>query len=193
MLLPLVLASRSHFRAQLLARLQVPFVQDSPETDEAPLLNENAPQLAQRLAYAKAHNLAYKYPQHLIIGSDQVASFAGQLIGKPMTHDKAVQQLQAFSGQKVDFYTGLCLLNSQTGHSQQYVELFSVYFRKLSLEQIERYLHTEQPYFCAGSFKSEGLGICLFEKLVGDDPTSLIGLPLIRLVTFLQNEGTNIP
>jgi septum formation protein len=101
--------------------------------------------------------------------------FAGQLIGKPMTHDKAVQQLQAFSGQKVDFYTGLCLLNSQTGHFQQCVELFSVYFRKLSHEQIERYLHAEQPYFCAGSFKSEGLGICLFEKMQGDDPTSLIG------------------
>ncbi len=193
MLLPLVLASSSHFRAQLLARLQVPFVQDSPETDETPLLNENAPQLAQRLAYAKAHDLAHKYPQHLIIGSDQVASFAGQLIGKPMTHDKAVQQLQAFSGQKVDFYTGLCLLNTQTGHFQQCVELFSVYFRKLSHEQIERYLHAEQPYFCAGSFKSEGLGICLFEKMQGDDPTSLIGLPLIRLVTFLQNEGVSVP
>lgn len=193
MLLPLVLASSSHFRAQLLARLQVPFVQDSPETDETPLLNENAPQLAQRLAYAKAHDLVHKYPQHLIIGSDQVASFAGQLIGKPMTHDKAVQQLQAFSGQKVDFYTGLCLLNSQTGHFQQCVELFSVYFRKLSHEQIERYLYAEQPYFCAGSFKSEGLGICLFEKMQGDDPTSLIGLPLIRLVTFLQNEGVSVP
>lgn len=193
MSLPLVLASTSVFRRDLLNKLQLSFIQDSPQTNEMPLINENAPQLAQRLAVAKAQALADKYPQHLIIGSDQVASFAGQLIGKPLTHENAVQQLSAFSGQCVDFYTGLSVFNSQTKHIQQVVEKFSVYFRVLTSTQIQRYLLAEQPYFCAGSFKSEGLGICLFKKLQGNDPSSLIGLPLIELVNMLHNEGVDIP
>ncbi|MFO1391614.1 MAG: nucleoside triphosphate pyrophosphatase [Agitococcus sp.] len=191
--LPLVLASTSAFRSELLNKLQLKFIQDNPNCDETPFNNETAPQLAVRLAIAKAQALAHQYPHHLIIGSDQVATFAGQLIGKPLTHDKAVQQLSSFSGQAIDFYTGLCLFNSFTGHIQSIVECFRVYFRVLDAAQIERYLQAEQPYFCAGSFKSEGLGICLFKKLEGNDPNSLIGLPLIQLVTMLHNEGVNVP
>lgn len=191
--LPLVLASTSPFRRELLLRLQVDFTQDSPQTDETPLAGENCEQLCLRLAVAKAYSLTEKYPTHLIIGSDQVATFQGEMIGKPITHANAVQQLSRFSGQQVDFYTAICLLNSQTGLFQTHTEKFSVYFRELTAAQIERYLIAEQPYQCAGSFKSEGLGICLFERLEGDDPTSLIGLPLIRLVTMLQNEGIFVP
>lgn len=189
MSLPLVLASTSIFRRELLTRLTRDFSQDSPNVDESPLANESAPQLAQRLAMLKAQALATQYPHHLIIGSDQVASFDNQLIGKPHTHQNAIQQLLTFSGQRVDFYTGLCLLNSATQRIQSCVEVFSVYFRTLNHTQIENYLDKEQPYQCAGSFKSEGLGICLFEKMQGDDPTSLIGLPLIKLVNFLNNEN----
>lgn len=193
MSLPLVLASTSAFRRELLSKLRLKFIQDNPNCDETPFSNESAPQLAARLAIAKAQALAAQYPQHLIIGSDQVASFAGQLIGKPLTHDNAVQQLRAFSGQSVTFYTGLALFNSQHQHLQHCVEPFTVYFRVLSVTQIERYLQAERPYFCAGSFKSEGLGICLFEKFEGNDPNSLIGLPLIQLVTMLQREGISVP
>jgi septum formation protein len=189
MSLPLVLASTSIFRRELLTRLTSDFSQDSPNVDESPLANESAPQLAQRLAILKAQALTTQYPHHLIIGSDQVASFDNQLIGKPHTHQNAIQQLLSFSGQRVDFYTGLCLLNSKTQRIQSCIEVFSVYFRTLNHTQIENYLDKEQPYQCAGSFKSEGLGICLFEKMQGDDPTSLIGLPLIKLVTFLNNEN----
>ncbi len=191
--LPLVLASTSPFRRDLLLRLQLEFKQDSPQTAETPLEGENSEQLCHRLAIAKAHALAEKYPAHLIIGSDQVATFKGENIGKPITHANAVQQLMSFSGQQVDFYTGICLLNSQTGLFQAHTEKFSVYFRQLASTQIERYLIAEQPYQCAGSFKSEGLGICLFERLEGNDPSSLIGLPLIRLVSMLQQEGVLIP
>jgi septum formation protein len=193
MTLPLVLASTSPFRRELLTRLHIDFIQDSPEVNETPLDNEDTVQLCQRLAIAKARALSEKYPQHLIIGSDQAATFNGEIIGKPLTHANATQQLQNFSGQKLDFHTGLCLLNSQTGLFQHHIEVFNVYFRKLTATQIERYLQAEQPYQCAGSFKSEGLGICLFERLEGNDPTSLIGLPLIRLVTMLQQEGVLMP
>ena len=144
-------------------------------------------------SHCKAHALTEKYSQHLIIGSDQVATFNGKIIGKPITHVNAVQQLTDFSGHTVAFYTGLCLLNTVTGVFQHHVECFKVHFRVLSTEQIERYLQAEQPYQCAGSFKSEGLGICLFERLEGNDPTSLIGLPLITLVSMLKNEGIYIP
>lgn len=192
MSLPLVLASTSVFRRELLTRLTTDFSQDSPNVDESPLVNESAPQLAERLAIAKAQALNFQYPHHLIIGSDQVASFGQQLIGKPYTHENAVQQLLSFSGQRVDFYTGLCLFNSETQQTQSCVDVFSVFFRVLTPQQIETYLLKEQPYQCAGSFKSEGLGICLFEKMQGNDPSSLIGLPLIQLVSFLQNENYHL-
>jgi septum formation protein len=193
MTLALVLASTSPFRRELLMRLKVDFTQDSPETDETPKANESAEHLCQRLAIAKAHAISQKYTAHLIIGSDQVATFAGDVVGKPLTHHNAVQQLTRFSGHHVDFYTGLCLLNSQTKAFQYHVEHFRVYFRALTNAQIERYLLAEQPYQCAGSFKSEGLGVCLFERLEGNDPTSLIGLPLIKLVSMLEQEGVCIP
>ncbi len=174
-------------------RLGVDFIQDSPNTDETHYPKESAEQLCHRLAIAKAQALATKYPQHLIIGSDQVATFQGDMIGKPLTHAKAVQQLTRFSGQCVDFYTGVCLLNSDTGQQQVQVCHFRVHFRVLSRDRIERYLLAEQPYYCAGSFKSEGLGICLFERFEGNDPTSLIGLPLIALVSMLEREQLMIP
>lgn len=187
--MPLVLASTSIFRRDLLQRLNLDFIQDSPQTDETPLPAETPAQLCLRLAIAKAQALADKYPQHLIIGSDQAADFHGHIIGKPNTHDNAVKQLSQFSGQHVDFYTGLCVFNSQTGQQYVDVEPFRVHFRSLGPTLIEWYLQAEQPYNCAGSFKSEGLGICLFEKLEGDDPSSLIGLPLIKLVSLLMQEG----
>jgi septum formation protein len=193
MTLPLVLASTSPFRRELLMRLGVDFVQDSPKTDETHHPGESAQQLCHRLAIAKAQALSQQYPHHLIIGSDQVATCAGEIIGKPLIHANAVQQLTRFSGQIVDFYTGLCLFNSHTKQQQVQVCQFRVHFRLLTSERIERYLLAEQPYQCAGSFKSEGLGISLFQRLEGDDPTSLIGLPLIELVTMLEREGVLIP
>lgn len=187
--MPLVLASTSPFRRDLLGRLQLDFTQANPDCEETAHAGETPQDLCRRLALAKACALADKYSQHLIIGSDQVADFNGEIIGKPLNHDNAMQQLRRFSGQHVDFYTGLCVVNSQTGRRQVAVERFGVHFRTLDERLIDWYLRSEQPYHCAGSFKSEGLGICLFEKLAGDDPTSLIGLPLIRLVSMLREEG----
>ncbi len=134
----------------------------------------------------------YEYPHHLIIGSDQLAVVNGTVLGKPGNHDNAVKQLQQTSGQTVHFYTGLCLLNSESGKLQSEVVPFDVVFRELSDSEIENYLKAEKPYHCAGSFKSEGLGIALFERLVGDDPNTLIGLPLIRLIRMLKNEQVNV-
>ena len=145
------------------------------------------------LSISKAKKVAEVHPAALIIGSDQVACVDQQILGKPHTHDKAVEQLRFLSGKVVSFHTGLCLLNSESGSAQSTVEVFKVHFRTLSDDQIERYLQNEQPYNCAGSFKSEALGISLFKKLEGDDPNTLIGLPLIRLVEFLSNEGIQIP
>lgn len=189
----LILGSSSPFRRALLEKIYSSFSCQSPEIDETPLLNEEPSTLVQRLSLAKAKKIAGTEKNALIIGSDQVATFQGQIIGKPHTHEKAIQQLSAFSNQTIIFYTGLCLLNTETNHYQLIAEPFSVRFRKLSLEKIERYLTIEKPYQCAGSFKSEGLGICLFEKLTGDDPNSLIGLPLIKLIVMLENEGIYIP
>ncbi|PTQ87923.1 Maf family protein [Agitococcus lubricus] len=187
--LPLVLASSSESRRSLLARLGIEFSQDNPACDESQQADENSVDLALRLAMLKAKALANKYPCHLLIGSDQVADFRGQSLGKPLNHDNAVTQLRMFSGHAVDFYTGLALFNSHTQRLYTHVSHYRVYFRPLSTRQIERYLQKERPYHCAGSFKSEGLGICLFEKFEGDDPSSLVGLPLMQLVTFLQQEG----
>lgn len=161
-----------------------------PNADETALPGESPLQLVARLAELKAKSIDHE--NALIIGSDQVAVFDDKIIGKPHTHEKAVEQLSRFSGHHVTFLTGLCLYNSATGQTQISVEPFSVYFRQLSLSQIEHYLHSEKPYNCAGSFKSEGMGICLFEKLEGDDPNTLIGLPLIRLVQMLGNEGVDV-
>ncbi len=186
---PLILASTSPFRRAILEKLGVPFDVASPETDETALARETPQPLVERLAIAKARAIADQRTEGLIIGSDQVAVNDHVILGKPGNHAAAVKQLQAASGKRITFYTGLCLINAATGHIQSEVVPFHVVFRRLTDSQIENYLQKEQPYNCAGSFKSEALGICLFEKLEGDDPNTLIGLPLIRLVRMLENEG----
>ncbi|PIE83324.1 MAG: septum formation inhibitor Maf [Candidatus Contendobacter odensis] len=185
----LVLASTSIFRRNLLLRLGLPFSVRSPEVDETRLAGEDAPTLVARLAELKARSIAQHEPEALIIGSDQVAVLADTILGKPNTHEHAIKQLQHASGQTVTFYTGLCLLDAANGSCQVAVEPFDVVFRTLTTTQIERYLQREKPYNCAGSFKSEGLGIALFERLEGHDPTGLIGLPLIRLTQMLEIVG----
>ena len=189
----LILGSTSPFRKELLSRLQVDFTTASPEIDESQDKGETPEQLVTRLAQQKARAVAHNHPDALIIGSDQVATIEGRILGKPGDRENAIEQLMLASGKRVAFYTGLCLLNSASGHIQCCCEPFYVHFRQLGQKQIERYLDIEQPYICAGSFKSEGLGIALFSKLEGDDPNALIGLPLIRLVAMLENEGISVP
>lgn len=184
---PILLASSSPYRRKLLARLGLAFEWVSPNIDESAHINEDAESLVKRLSLAKAKALATEYPNHLIIGSDQVAVLGNQIIGKPHTHECAFAQLRAASNREVIFKTGLCLFNATTNEAQISVEEFRVYFRTLNDEQINHYLTIEQPYDCAGSFKCEGLGIALFTKLSGDDPNTLAGLPLIRLVDMLKN------
>ncbi len=185
----LVLASTSPFRKNLLERLGIPFETYAPHVDETPLLLESPTALVIRLAELKARAAQSTYPNALIIGSDQVAVNDGIILGKPQTHEQAIQQLMAVSGKSVDFLTGLCLFNTVTHSAQIDMVRFSVTFRQLTLSQIENYLHREKAYYCAGSFKSEGLGIALLENMRGNDPTALIGLPLIRLVQMLETEG----
>lgn len=185
----IVLASTSPFRRALLEKLTLPFITDAPETDETPLTGETAIQLVQRLAHAKAEALAMRYPSHLIIGSDQVCVLNGVITGKPHTRENAIAQLAQASGNIITFYTGLALLNSASGKAQILCEPFHVHFRTLSAAEIEAYVDKEQPLNCAGSFKSEGLGITLFERLEGRDPNTLVGLPLIALCEMLRNEG----
>jgi len=188
----LVLASTSPFRKEILTKLGLCFNTASPEIDESPLPNEMPEQLVVRLAEKKACAVANSYPDNLIIGSDQVAVIDGEILGKPLTHERAVEQLSNASGKTVRFYTGLCLYNSATDVSQIEAVPFDVVFRELTTSQIENYLIAEKPYNCAGSFKSEALGIALFEKLLGDDPNTLMGLPLIRLVAMLENENFSV-
>jgi len=193
MSLPLILGSTSPFRAEVLQKLCVSFDTAAPDIDESSQPNETPTELVERLSISKAKKVAEAHPAALIVGSDQVACVDQQILGKPHTHEKAVEQLRFLSGKIVSFHTGLCLLNSESGKSQSTVEVFKVHFRTLNDEQIERYLQNEKPYNCAGSFKSEAFGISLFKKLEGDDPNTLIGLPLIRLIEFLSNEGLQIP
>lgn len=196
MLLPLVLASSSIYRKQLLSKLQLPFESASPDIDESILPNENPNQYVERLAIEKAKALSLNYPNHFIIGSDQCAvlEVEGQqtILGKPHTVENAVLQLSQASGQCVSFLTGLCLYNSQTQQFHSLVEPFKVHFRNLTQTQIKRYVEQEMPLDCAGSFKSEGLGIRLFTSLEGRDPNSLIGLPLIALVNLLEQQGISV-
>lgn len=188
----IVLASSSPFRRALLKRLGLPFESLSPHIDETPTPGEAPNELVKRLAVAKARAVAVRRPAALIIGSDQVAVYDGTLIGKPRDHVDALRQLRAASGRKVVLHTGLALLNSATGRLQTDVIPFGIYFRTLTDVQIENYLRKEQPYDCAGSVKSEGLGIALLERFEGDDPNALIGLPLIRLVRMLEAEGVTV-
>jgi septum formation protein len=187
----LILGSSSPFRAELLAKLNLPFITASPDINEDPVENETPEQLVKRLSEQKAVAIAAKHPSALIIGSDQVAVLEGQILGKPGNHENAVKQLTASSGKTVRFLTGLALYNSETKQMQSLVEPFEVSFKRLSAKQIEFYIEQEKPYQCAGSFKSEGFGISLFSKLDGEDPNSLIGLPLIKLLQLLAAEGVD--
>ena len=185
----LILGSSSPYRKILLEKLGLPFECYSPDIDESCKPDESPLQLVERLAIAKARETAITYPVALIIGSDQVAVLDNKIIGKPANHEDAVSQLKEASGREVHLYTGLCLLNANTGTIQHSVESYSVVFRQLSENQIEQYLHKDKPYNCAGSLKSETLGIAMLSKLEGEDPNTLIGLPLIRLVDMLLQEG----
>ena len=188
----IVLASTSPFRRELLTRLGLPFETANPATDETVLPGESPEATALRLSQAKARAVATKFPHALIIGSDQVACLDGQVFGKPGTHENAVKQLQTMRGRTVNFFTGLCLLNAKTGRVQLRGVPMLVTFRNLSDEEIENYLRREQPYNCAGSAKSEGLGIAVIAKMEGDDPNSLIGLPLIALCDLLREERIKV-
>jgi len=190
--LPIVLASTSPFRRELLSRLALPFETAAPDIDESRRPHEPPLDMVRRLSEAKARAGAPAC-QALVIGSDQVATVGDDVLGKPGTHERAAAQLRHLSGRSVTFLTGLCLLNTATDEVQVEVIPFRVHFRTLSEEQIERYLRHDEPYNCAGSFKSEGLGITLFERMEGDDPTALVGLPLIRLTDMLTRAGVSLP
>jgi septum formation protein len=189
---PLILASTSIYRSELLARLHIPFQTAAPDVDETPLPDETARQTSWRLSRAKAQAVAAHHPDALIIGSDQVALLGNQQLGKPLTHDNAVQQLRAMRGQTVTFYTALTLFNARSDDIQTEVAVNRVNYRELTDAQIENYLLKEQPYQCAGSVKSEGLGIVLISSMEGDDPNALVGLPLILLVNMLFRQGVAI-
>jgi septum formation protein len=188
----LILASSSPYRQELLAKLGLSFEAASPEIDESPLNDERPWETALRLAKLKAIKVAERYPNALIIGCDQVATLEGVQIGKPMNHENAVKQLQHQRGRLVTFHSALCLYNTSTKHMQAEVVPYDVEFRNFTDAQIENYLRIEEPYNCAGSAKSEGLGIALIASMTGSDPNALIGLPLIKLITMLQNEQVNV-
>ena len=188
----LVLASTSIYRSELLKRLQLPFETAAPDVDETALPDESARATSVRLAQLKARAVAAEYPDALIIGSDQVALLEGLQLGKPLTHNNAVRQLRAMRGKTTCFYTAVALLNSKTGNMQAEVAENHVTLRDLSDAEIEGYLLKEQPYHCAGSAKSEGLGIALMSKMTGDDPNALIGLPLILLIEMLRRENVRL-
>jgi septum formation protein len=186
---PLILASSSRYRQALLERLRLPFSVVSPDVDESPWPNEAPAQLACRLALAKAHAVARQHPQAVVIGSDQVADLAGLALGKPGDHARATVQLQAMRGQQVVFWTAVAVVCADTAFAQHDLAQIGVQFRDLGDAEIEAYLLAEQPYDCAGSAKSEGLGIALLERIDSDDPTALIGLPLIRTCGLLRAAG----
>jgi len=193
MQLKLILASTSRYRGELLARLRLPFDAIAPEVDETPLPGEAPRALAQRLALAKARAVAARYPDAIVIGSDQVADLHGTALGKPGTHARAAAQLARMSGQRVVFQTAVAVVCQATGYQGQDLAAVEVQFRTLAADEIERYLHAEQPYDCAGSAKSEGLGIALLNAILSDDPTALIGLPLIRTANLLRAAGVVLP
>lgn len=189
----LILASTSPYRRELLDRLGLPFEVASPQTDESRILGEGPQAMALRLAEAKARAVASAHPDALIIGSDQVATVNGLIYGKPGSHERTAEQLRTLSGKTVNFYTGLCLYNARTGVVEVCGVPTLVTFRDLTEEEIERYLRREPAYDCAGSARSEGLGIALLSRIAGDDPSALIGLPLIALCTLLRNHGVALP
>ncbi|USH03598.1 Maf-like protein [Grimontia kaedaensis] len=188
----IVLASGSKYRQALLKKLALPFITHSPDIDESAKENESPTDLVKRLSLEKALACRDAHPGSIIIGSDQVCVIDGKILGKPHTEAKAIEQLKAASGKHVTFYTGLTLLNAESGDAQTDLEPFHVHFRHLNEEEITRYVQKEQPLDCAGSFKCEGLGIALFNKLEGRDPNTLVGLPLIRLCEMLREEGIEV-
>ena len=189
----LVLGSTSRYRRELLQRLGLPFTVAAPDVDETPLQGEAPRALALRLALAKAHAVAAQHPDAVVIGSDQVADLHGQPLGKPGTHKRASAQLQRMSGETVIFQTAVAVVCAATGFEQVDLAPVEVRFRTLTGDEIERYLHAEQPYDCAGSAKSEGLGISLLDAIHSDDPTALVGLPLIRTCRMLRAAGLTLP
>lgn len=189
----LVLASTSRYRRELLARLALPFETAAPDVDETPRAGEAPRELALRLALEKAQAVAARKPQAIVIGSDQVADLHGQPLGKPGTHERAAAQLARMSGQTVLFHTAVAVMQASRGFAQSSLATVTVRFRTLDAATIERYLLAEQPYDCAGSAKSEGLGIALLQAIESDDPTALIGLPLIRTAQLLRAAGLTLP
>ncbi len=189
---PLILASTSRYRRELLERLRLPFEVFAPDVDETPMAGEQPQQLACRLAMEKARAVAARYPQAVVIGSDQVAELDGQPLGKPLVHDVAVQQLQRMQGRQVVFQTAVAVVRNDRKFAQMDLARVKVLFRTLTHAEIDAYLHAEQPYDCAGSAKSEGLGIALLDAIDNDDPTALIGLPLIRTCQMLRAAGMQL-
>ena len=190
---PLILGSSSPYRRELLERLHLDFLVDAPDIDETPRRGETAPDYVRRLAHEKAEEVGTRHPNALVISSDQCAELNGQLLGKPGTHDAAVEQLRRLSGQDAAFLTGLCLLDTAEGTRRYFESHHTVCYKELSEDVIEHYLQSEQPYNCTASFKSEGLGISLVHHIGGDDPTALIGLPMIRLIELLREAGLEVP
>ena len=191
-LMKLILASKSPYRKALLERLQLDFQCDPPDIDETPLPGESIENMVVRLAQHKAQAIAARHPDALVIGSDQSAVLDGEVLTKPGNFDNAVKQLQQASGKRITFQTGLCLLNTRNGNARTACIPYTVVFKTLTQDMITKYLRKEEPYNCAGSFKSEGLGVALFEKFEGEDPNALIGLPMIKLIEMLDNEGFNV-
>ena len=189
---PLVLASSSRYRTELLRRLQLPFSCQAPEIDESPLAGESPEELVMRLSVEKATAVSNDFAEAAIIGSDQVCACQGLVLGKPNTVERAIEQLQSFSDKCVDFFTGLCVL-APGGQVLTHLDQTTVHFRTLQRAEIERYVAFEKPLDCAGGFKVEALGIGLFEAVESKDPTALIGLPLIQLSAFLRQLGYAIP
>lgn len=188
----LILASSSPYRRLLLERLEIPFTTATPDIDESPLPGEAPEAMALRLAEAKARRVAVEYPAALIIGSDQTAVLDGRIVGKPGGREAAVAQLLASSGRTLPFLTALCLLNSATGAVQRDITTTRVTFRDLDRATVEGYVNRERPFACAGAIQVEKLGITLLDRIEGDDPTALIGLPLIRLARMLEAEGIDL-
>jgi len=188
----IILASSSPFRQQLLDRLQLPYESHAPDIDETINPGEDASAYVCRLAESKARHVAQNHPDAIVIGSDQCALLDAKILGKPGSHENALQQLREAQGKTVIFHTGVCVLNLSAGLSTVEDVPFEVDFRVLSDRQLEHYLRVEQPYQCAGSFKAEGYGSCLFSKMRGDDPSALIGLPLLRLVAMLESAGVEV-
>lgn len=190
---PLILGSTSRYRRELVERLHLPFTCVAPEVDETPLPGEAPGALALRLALAKAHAVAKLHPEAIVIGSDQVSDLNGEPMGKPLVHERAVQMLQSMRGQTVMFHTAVAVVCLATSFEQSDVAVIKTVFRDLSDGEIERYLRAEQPYDCAGSAKSEGLGISLLDAIHSDDPTALIGLPMIRTCRMVRAAGIQLP